>query len=130
MAVGLANASAQPAGVRFHGLRRRRDLTRLVPMECLASGAAATHQKGRQVSAGYGFVYEVQFVGEVMIAGFGILFFAGHRALLVAVIAPGLRHDLYCFQRMAQRLRAAEGREECVPATTQLFELCDHIFFV
>jgi hypothetical protein len=30
-------------------------------------------------------VYEVQFVGEVMIAGFGILFFAGHRALLVAV---------------------------------------------
>jgi hypothetical protein len=41
--------------------------------------------KGREVSAGYGFVYEVQFVGEVMIAGFGILFFAGHRALLVAV---------------------------------------------
>ena len=41
--------------------------------------------KGREVSAGYGFVYEVQFVGEVMIAGFDILFFAGHRALLVAV---------------------------------------------
>ena len=40
--------------------------------------------KGREVSAGYGFVYEIQFVGEVMIAGFGLLF-AGHRALLVAV---------------------------------------------
>jgi hypothetical protein len=30
-------------------------------------------------------VYEVQFIGEVIIAGFGILFFAGHWALLVAV---------------------------------------------
>jgi hypothetical protein len=28
---------------------------------------------------------KVQFVGEVIIAGFGILFFAGHRALLAAV---------------------------------------------
>jgi hypothetical protein len=32
-----------------------------------------------------GWLLKVQFVGEVIIAGFGILFFAGHRALLVAV---------------------------------------------
>ena len=75
--------------------------------------------KGREVSAGYGFVYEVQFVGEVMIAGFGILFFAGHRALLVAV--NEWRSDFV--------LQKARGTR-CLLATTQLFELCDHIFFV
>ena len=63
-------------------------------------------------------MYEVQFVGEVMIAGFGILFFAGHRALLVAV--NEWRSD-FVLQK--------DERNSMFLATMQLFELCDHIFF-
>jgi hypothetical protein len=71
--------------------------------------------KGRKVSAGYGFVYEVQFVGEVMIAGFGILFFAGHRALLVAV--NEWRSD-FVLQKDGEELDASWRRRSCLNSAT------------